>query len=167
MMVLEKRKRNEKGQFRKGLPPWNKGLKNVNNTHPNSTSYKKGKAHPKYKPIGSERIDKDGLVVIKVAERKWMTKHKHLWEKEKGPVPKGHVIIFANGDKRDFSSENLICVSRKQLMALNKNKLIKNDIEITKTGVILADLLLATGDAEREVDQRDNKRNERKAMDQR
>lgn len=36
--------------------------------------------------------------------------------------------------------DNLILVSRKQLLILNNNNLIKNDVELTKTGIIIADI---------------------------
>lgn len=141
--------RNEKGQFEKGGKAWNEGLKNVTNSRPNSTSFKGGESHPRHKPIGSERIDKDGLIVIKVAEKKWMPKHRHLWERRNGTVPRGYIVIFANGDKRDFSEENLLLVSRAQLMSLNKNKLIKNDGNMTKTGLLVANLLLEIGQVDK------------------
>lgn len=147
-------KRNDKGQFEKGITPWNKGKTYKLENHINKTTFKNAKQHPRYRPIGSEREDKDGYIVLKVADRKWMTKHRYLWEKENGPLPKGHVIIFANGNKRDFHLDNLMCVSRKQLMALNKNNLITNDSELTKTGVVVADLLLSIGETERKNDKR-------------
>lgn len=146
---MSKDQRNDKGQFVKGIVPWNTGLTNVNNSKPNQTSFKRGKEHPRYRPIGSERIGKDGVIEIKVSNKKWLTKHRHLWELKNGPVPKNHVVIFANGNKRDFSEDNLLLVSRAQLMSLNKNKLIKNETDLTKTGVVIADLLLATGKAKK------------------
>lgn len=133
--------RNSKGQFVKGIVPWNTGLKGVNGYNANKTSFKSGKEHPKYKPIGSERIDKDGLLVVKVADRKWMPKQKYLWEKENGPVPRGHVVIFGNRNKRDFRSVNLILVSRKQLATINKLGFIFDDEELSRTGIILSDLI--------------------------
>lgn len=133
--------RNEKGQFVKGIAPWNTGLKGVNGYSKNRTSFESGKKHPRYKPIGSERIDKDGYIVIKVAERKWQTKHQYLWEKENGKIPKGHVVIFGNRDKRDFRKENLILVSRKQLVVINKFNLIFDDEELTKSGIVISDLI--------------------------
>jgi hypothetical protein len=143
-------KRNEKGQFVKGMTPWNVGKKYTLDDHANKTSFKTAKQHPRYRPIGSERINKNDHVEIKIAERQWMTKHRHLWELKNGKMPKNHVVIFANGNRRDFSEENLLLVSRAQLMSMNKNKLIKNDAELTKTGVAIADLLLMTGRLEKE-----------------
>src|SRR5699024_8231763 len=145
-------KRNKKGQFKKGITPWNKGKNYTLENHINKTTFKNAEKHPRYRPIGSEREDKDGYIVIKIADRKWMTKHRYMWEQGNGPVPTNHVIIFANGNKRDFNIDNLICVSRKQLAIINKNNLITNDSELTKTGVVIADLLLSIGEAEKEND---------------
>lgn len=136
--------RNDKGQFVKGIVPWNIGLKDVNGYNKNQTSFKSGKNHPRYKPIGSERVNKDGYVAIKVAEREWRPKHQYLWEKENGKIPKGHVVIFGNRDKRDFRLENLLLVSRKQLVVINKFNLIFDDEELTRTGIVLSDLIQAT-----------------------
>ena len=63
-----------------------------------------------------------------------------VWERENGPVPKGHVVIFGDRNRRNFEINNLILVSRKQLVRLNQNNLIQNDAELTKTGVIVADI---------------------------
>lgn len=118
--------------------------------HTNKTSFPPGKRHPKYRPIGSERIGKDGHIFVKVDDRKWMPKHRHLWEQEHGPVPKNHVVIFANGNKRDFRLDNLILVSRAQLAVINKNKLIFDNPELTKTGVIISDLIMKTNERMKE-----------------
>lgn len=141
--------RNEKGQFARGMTPWNKGMKGLNNGGEKGW-FKKGQKPATVRPIGSERVDKDGIIQIKANETKWMSKHKYIWESENGPVPNGHVVIFANGDKRDFSLDNLVCVSRRQLVMINKNKLITKDEELTKTGVLLTELLLTIKD--RDVD---------------
>jgi len=117
----------------------------------NKTSFKSGKQHPKYKAIGSERIDKDGYIVVKVAERKWQTKHQYIWEKNHGEIPKGHVIIFGNRNKRDFRIENLLLVSRRQLIVVNKFNLIFEDEELTKSGIALSELIQVKNKAKRKL----------------
>ncbi|WP_436702547.1 HNH endonuclease signature motif containing protein [Bacillus cereus] len=52
-----------------------------------------------------------------------------LWEEENGPIPKGYVIIFGDGNRRNFQQDNLILVSKSQLAILNKNQLIQNDAD--------------------------------------
>lgn len=148
--MMSSQKRNEKGQFQKGLIPWNKGKTYTLENHTNKTSFKCGAGHPHYRPIGSERVDRDGYIFVKVSDKKWIPKHRYLWEQQNGPVPKNHVVLFANGDKRDFHPDNLVLVSRAQLAVMNKNKLIFDDTELTKTGVLLSDLIMKINERRKE-----------------
>lgn len=129
------------GQFTKGSAPANKGIKGVHALGSEKTWFPKGHKPQNWRPVGSERINVYGYTEVKVKEpSQWKLKHKLIWETENGPVPKGYAVIFGNGDKQDFSIDNLILVSRQQLLILNRNKLIKDDAELTKTGVLIADL---------------------------
>jgi len=126
--------------FPKGHIPWNKGLKGIT-IGGKETQFKPGNIPPNYKPVGSERISSEGYVEVKIADPNvWKGKHIIEWEKHYGPVPEGHCVIFGDGNKRNFDINNLILVSRKQLLKLNKYDLIKNDADLTRTGVIIADL---------------------------
>jgi len=124
--------------YKKGAIPWNKGKKGYMGA--NKTSFKKGHKPKNWRTVGSERIDTEDYTLIKIAEpKKWALKHRIIWEEfHKKKVPRGSVIIFADGDKTNFNIENLICVSRKELRVLNKCSLIKNDLELTKTGLNVA-----------------------------
>lgn len=137
------------GRFEKGFIPFNKGRKGTEYLTKESlngmkkTQFKKGQAPVNWRPVGSERITKDGYTEIKIAEpNKWRLKHIVLWEEENGPMPKGHALIFLDGDKTNIDIKNLKLISRRKLLVMNKNKLIKKDAEITKTGSIIADLLI-------------------------
>ena len=126
--------------LRKGNKPWNKDMKGVI-TGGIETQFKKGYKPHNYMQVGTERVNGNGYVDIKIEDpNKWRGKHILIWEKHNGPVPEGHVIIFGDGDKRNFDINNLLLVSRKQLARLNQNRLIKNDAELTKTGIIIADM---------------------------
>jgi hypothetical protein len=93
------------------------------------------------RPVGSERVNVDGYTEIKVSDpNKWRCKHVVIWEAHNGPMPKGYAIIFGDGNKENFELDNLILVSRQQLLTLNRNRLIQNDADLTRTGVIIADL---------------------------
>ena len=79
--------------------------------------------------IDGERIEnKDGYVLMKVPEpnpyttavTRWIHKHVWLWRQAHGDVPENHVILFADGDIRNFALENLRCVPRSVLVRLNK-----------------------------------------------
>ena len=127
------------GQFKKGQAPANKGMKGVGGWEP--TQFKKGNKPHNYVPVGSERINGDGYLDIKIADpNKWRGKHILVWEEHNGPVPKGYAVIFGDGNRSNFDSNNLIIVSRQQLLILNRNKLIQKDADLTRTGVIIADL---------------------------
>lgn len=116
------------------------------------TPYNKGKVISKV-PIGAERIDSKGYVMVKVAQGKnqknWQYKHILLWEKHNGPVPLGHVLLFADGNKRNVCLENLMLVTKKQMVRLNQLGLIKNDAELTRTGIVIADLANKIGELRR------------------
>ena len=129
------------GRFEKGRATWNKGTKGL--TKANVTSFKKGQKPHNYKPLGSERITKDGYCEIKVNDtgRRWRPKHVLIYEKHHGKVPKGSAVIFLDGDKRNFDIDNLYLVTRSQLAMLNKNSLIQKDAELTKTAINVVDLM--------------------------
>ena len=129
------------GRFEKGRATWNKGTKGL--TKANVTSFKKGQKPHNYKPLGSERITKDGYCEIKVSDtgRRWRPKHVLIYEKHHGKVPKGSAVIFLDGDKRNFDIDNLHLVTRNQLAMLNKNSLIQKDAELTKTAINVVDLM--------------------------
>ena len=116
------------GRFEKGNKPWNSGTKGL--TGANISSFRKGCVHPKLKPIGSERIDtKDGYIYIKIAEpdpytgfpTRYKQKHVHVWEQRHGPVPKGMVVAFRDSDRLNVDPENLMLISRAELLRLNKH----------------------------------------------
>ena len=117
------------GCFEIAHKPWNSGTKGMRLTTANPGSYKKGNVPPNRRPLGSERIDsKDGYVYIKVAERnpytgfstRYKLKHVHRWEQTHGKVPPGKVVIFQDGNKFNFDPDNLVLVSRAELLRLNQ-----------------------------------------------
>ena len=138
------------GRFKKGSIPWNKGKKGY--VGANRTSFKKGHKPKNWKPVRSERINTEGYTLIKIAEpRKWALKHRIIWEEHyKKKIPRGSVIIFADSDKSNLSIENLICVTRNELKVLNKCGLIKNDVELTKTGLNIAKIRIKLAELRKE-----------------
>ena len=113
----------------------------------NTDAISKGQKPHNYKPVGSERVNGDGYVDVKIADpNKWRAKHRLLWEEENGPIPKGYVIIFGDGNRRNFQQDNLILVSKSQLAILNKNQLIQNDADLTRAGIVIADIYKKIGE---------------------
>jgi hypothetical protein len=117
------------GQFQKGMVPHNKGKtwdeqgiagqarENMRKNH-----FKKGNIpqNAQDKPIGYERVDREGYTLVKVAERpsspdvndNFVLKQRLIWEAANGPVPPDHHIAFADRDKSNFDLDNLVCVPK-------------------------------------------------------
>ena len=95
-------------------------------------------------------MNADGYVDIKIADpNKWRAKHKLVWEEVNGPIPTGKVVMFADGDNRNFAIDNLLCVTKRKMLTLNKHKLISNDAELTRTGLLIADVYEKIADRKR------------------
>jgi len=128
------------GYFRKGSIPWNKGLKGYIGA--NKTSFKKGTIPPNQVPVGTESYTKGGYIKVKIADpNKWELKQRLIYKQHYGEIPKDHNIIFADGDMYNYDIDNLIAVSKSELLILNNHKLIYKDKELTKTGVNIAKIL--------------------------
>ena len=131
------------GQFKKYQEPWNKGLKGYIGA--NKTSFKKGTIPPNYKPVGTERFAKDGYIEVKVKDPNvWELKHRYIYKKHHGEIPNGYNVIFTDKNISNFDIDNLILVSKAEMLILNKNKLIFEDKDFTKVGVNIAKLINKT-----------------------
>lgn len=140
------------GQFEKGHIPSNKGKKwdeympKESQEKSRKTTFKKGDIPPNCRPIGSERIDnRDGGILVKVQEghlqKNWMPKSRYIYEQAYGKIPKGHKVIFADGNNRNFELDNLVLVSNSEELIMNRNKLFSKNAEFTKIGVGIANVL--------------------------
>lgn len=146
-------------QFKKGQEPINKGTRGMFNVGGNKTSFKKGHRPANYKPVGYERVDSDGYILIKVSDegpwhKRWRHKHKVIWEEANGPIPPGYVLLFADQNKQNITLENLILISQKQLGTLNKKGLITNDADLNRTGIIVADLIQKISERKGDISER-------------
>lgn len=137
--------------FKKGHIPWNKGKK-TGIKPPNL--FKKGNITWNTRELYSERVDRDGYTYIKLTNnKKWKLKHRWIWEQKYGEIPADYVIIFADGNKKNFNIENLILVSRKELAVLNKNKLLRNNAELTNIGIAIAKIKIIIADKKRKKEE--------------
>lgn len=139
-----------KGYFEPGHEPINKGTKGMFNVGGNKTSFKKGQQPFNYKPIGTERVDKDGYVLVKVQDdgawnERWRHKQRVIWEKANGPIPEGYVLIFLDQDKTNTSLDNLMLVTNQQHLQLNRNGWRFDDPELQKMGITMADIKIQMG----------------------
>lgn len=111
-----------KTRFKKGQTPPNKGKKlsefmseeAIEKTK--ATRFRKGLVPHNHKPIGYERINRDGYIEVKVRDEKYTRnfelKHRFIWEKHFGTIPESHNIQFKDGNKLNCKIENLYMISR-------------------------------------------------------
>lgn len=113
-------------RFQPGLTPWNKGSNYVAGGRSAETRFKKGRlAHEarNYVPIGSHRLSKDGYLERKVTDdpclvpaRRWAPVARIVWEKEHGPVPENHMVVFLpsrfTNKLEELTVDRLECISR-------------------------------------------------------
>jgi hypothetical protein len=114
------------GYFEKGSIPFNKGKKQIEYTskegikNSSKTRFKKGQTPHNTKYGGHERFSKDGYIEISVKEtnpytgfeRRYVLKHKYLWEKENGKVPEGMCLKCLDGNKQNTDPSNWELIDR-------------------------------------------------------
>jgi hypothetical protein len=138
-------------RFQPGLQPWNKGRKlgaKWSTPGMRRTQFKKGQRPMKWRPIGSTRINADGYMERKVADishdqpywwKCWRMEHVLVWEKKhRRKVPKGRVIVFKDGNKRNLKPSNLQCITRQELVHRNRWEYQHYPLQLRR-------LILATG----------------------
>jgi len=128
-------------RFTPGQTPRNKGLRRPGwaRGRMRETQFKtgtlNGRARQLLKPVGAERVSKDGYLERKVhndvpagvsreeanrlRQRRWRAVYLILWEASHGALPDGFAVCFTNGDKRDIRIDNLELVKRADLMQRN------------------------------------------------
>lgn len=107
------------GQFKPGNIPH----PNARPKGPNKTSFKKGEKPFNWRPVGSERINVDGYIEIKINDPNvWEFKHIIEWIKHFGPIDPGDVIRFVDGDKLNLSPSNMEKITRAEHLAFNREK---------------------------------------------
>lgn len=145
------------GQFEKGNISHNKGKKQSEYMtkealeRTKATRFKKGNRPSNYRPVGSERITKDGYIEVKVADpNKWETKNKIVYKQHFGDIPKGYKVIYADGNKLNNDINNLILVSNSELLIANRNHLIYNNKELTESGILISKVIDKTNKVKNE-----------------
>jgi hypothetical protein len=114
-------------RFPPGHVPANKGLRRPGYARGRmrETQFKPGVSSWRTMPVGSTRLI-EGYLYRKVSavphvpySVNWKAEHWLIWTAARGPVPAGSALAFKNGDKTDVRLENIVCLTRRQLMARN------------------------------------------------
>ncbi len=145
-MANHKIKNGLTGRFKKGNIPFNKGKKGVCAKGCEKTWFTNGHLPHNTKPIGYERITKDGYTEVKIKMRpsragcgdNFKGKHHIVWEKAYGPVPKGYKITFLDGNKKNCVLENLALITNAEHLQMTRRGLRSEIPQITETGILIA-----------------------------
>lgn len=139
-----------KGRFEKGHVPANKGRKGTCPAGCAKSWFRQGHTPKNHRPVGSERVSKDGYIEVKVGEPgRWRLKHRVVWEKAFGKIPPGKCVIFLNGDKTDVRVENLAIIDRNVNVRLNQSGLRYQDADSTRAAIEVGVLLAEIGKAKK------------------
>ena len=115
------------GRFEKGIAAHNKGKPMPFNANSAATRFQKGqrtgRANALYKPVGTERMAKDGYLERKIHDAlpfhtRWRAVHLIRWEAVNGPVPAGHALKCLDGDRLNTDPENWFAIPRALLPRL-------------------------------------------------
>jgi hypothetical protein len=126
-------------RYKPGRVPENKGKKWAEFMSPDGqlkslrTCYKKGNIPHNHRPVGSERITKDGYIEVKTNEPNvFELKHRVVWEQHHGTIPKGSNIQFKDGNGQNCDIDNLYIISRNHQI---RNNTIHNYPEEVKKAI--------------------------------
>lgn len=118
------------GCFSKGHAPHNRGKTMPYHANSAKTQFKKGGLPHNTKYLGHERVTVDGYMEISIAEtnphtgygRRYVLKHRHLWEQQHGPVPDGHVLKSLDGNRLNTDPSNWALIPRGLMPFLNGHR---------------------------------------------
>lgn len=139
-----------RGWFSKDHEPWHKGTR--------GTGVHKGKRRIKrtakeyFDSVtakdGEKRVDINGLTWLKVGGE-WVVKHRYLYAEHYG-VELGHgdIVLFKDGDNRNFAIDNLVRIDRRVHSAMVSGDLKQYDGELIRAAILTAKLRLSINDKE-------------------
>lgn len=117
--------------------------------------FKKGSVTHNVKPIGYEYFNHvNGYTYIKtsntgVKNKDFRPKHQLVYEQYKGKIPKGHIVIFLDGDRQNFDPDNLYALNRYvHRMMCSKGYFREGGRELTLAAIKLYELEYAIKNAE-------------------
>ena len=136
--------------------PWSKGKR---------IFIPKGKRAPASLPKGTERETTSGYIIVKAfynrqpTRKNWIQKHKLIYERAHGKIPKNCIITFLDGDKRNFDIDNLMCITKKERGMINRQRLISTNTDWNKIAIGVVRLKLAINKRIKETDTKHDNRN--------
>ena len=127
-----------------------------NNIHSHKGQFASGHIPPATLPIGTERIDYRGDVFVKVSIRgkeREKGKHKKVieWKKHGGSLNDDDIIIFLDGNRKNFDIDNLLPIPRKVFLYLTREQLLTEHREINLAIINYANLMFLRREREREL----------------
>lgn len=118
--------RRANAQFKPGHVPFNKGKKGQCAPGCEKTWFKAGHkpANTKHDGCITTRRDTSGHSYkwIRLSEGNWLELHRYLWQQEHGPIPRGGIIRFKNGDTLDCRLDNLELIDRAEHLRKNYSR---------------------------------------------
>jgi hypothetical protein len=141
------------GRFEKGNIPPNKGRKGYSAPGAEKGQFKKGNTPHNQLPVGTVLRKADGYLWKKIGEggRDWKQLHLLLWEEANGPVPKGHLVIFKDGNRQNCVLENLTMISQAENAVMNKRGLRFDNPEYVDTGILIAKIKIAAREKRKQM----------------
>jgi hypothetical protein len=122
-------------QFQKGQAPPNKGQKMSKDLYQKvaKTMFKKGNKPMNTQPIGTihQRSDKSGkmYLYIKLADSNWQLLNRYTWEQYHGPIPKGLIVAYKDGNYLNNDINNLMLLTKKENMARNTIQRLPKELQ--------------------------------------
>jgi len=122
-------------QFQKGHAPANKGQKMSTEVYQKvaRTMFKKGSKPTNTQPIGTihQRKDTGGKMYqyIKLSDCNWQLLNRYTWEQHNGPIPKGMVVVYKDGNYLNNDIDNLLMITKKENMARNTIQRLPKELQ--------------------------------------
>lgn len=131
------------GHFVKGQPSHNKGVKMSPEVYEKAkaTMFKPGSRPHNANEVGDIVLATIGYYKIKVAEPdEWEFCHIRAWQQAYGEIPEGMMVSFKDGNREDWSPENLMLITKSENAILNTRHLRFDRAEATESGLMVAKL---------------------------
>ena len=114
--------------FKKGIIPYNKGVAMPDHVKDRvkKTWFEKGHMPHNTRASGDDvslRMNKGyPMMYLRISVGKWVQMSRHVYESFYGPIPKGHLVCFKDGDSTNCAIENLELLSMAENARRNHNR---------------------------------------------